>query len=816
MPARTKPTAPRASARSAAPPEERLPGWLAPALYAVVTLILFREFIFGLKEILGTDTIALGYFARNFYTHFLRDLGTLPVWNPLLFGGLPFVDGMHGDIFYPVSLALTFLDPARSWGWKLVLHVFLAGCFTYLWLRGIGIRRGSALFGGLVYMLGAHLISLVYPGHDGKLFVAALTPLVFWLAERAVTRRGIPDFACFALGITLLLLTAHMQLAYFAVWGVTLYFLFRLVQLWRRERRAGTLARLVGLFAIAGLAGTAAAAVQLVPPYLYLNEWSHRVEKTVDAEAERGYEYATSWSLHPEEAAGLVVPEFAGDNITTAEGQQHNTYWGRNPFKLNAEYAGLIPLLLIPLLFFRRRDPRAWFFAGLGVLSLLFALGATTPVFRIFYHLIPGVKLFRAPSTIVFLLGLCIATLGALGLERFLDAAGEEPESGRRVRRYLWGATGVLMLLALLASTGVLFDLWKSVFYPGILPQKEAALAANLPALRTGFGIAFLLALLVAGVWEARARGVVGRQVALAALVLLAAVDLWRVDRPFIAGTVALNAIGVDPALYQADPTIHFLQTRRDAGEVFRVLDLGAYGTNVLAVHGLEQVAGHHGNEIGRYRALVGGDNLENLAASELRLLDLVNATYLVSPQPVEAPGFTEVFRGSRSIVYQNENALPRAFLVGATEVVPDDDAVSRILARDFDFRRIAALPEPLPQGVSIQPDPQGEVEWTARANDQMSLRVRTDRPALLLVTENFYPAWHARVDGAPAPILRADYAFRAIPIPVGEHEVTLTYQSRVLNASAAVSVGMTILLLGVGLGGSLLRRRREARLVDA
>jgi hypothetical protein len=795
-----------------APAEERVPGWLAPALYAIVTLILFREFVFGFKNILGTDTVALGYFARNFYTHFLRDLGSFPLWNPLLFGGLPFVDGMHGDIFYPISLLLVFLDPARSWGWKLVLHVFLAGTFTYLWLRGIGLGRGSALFGGLVYMLGAHLISLVYPGHDGKLFVAALTPLAFWLTERAVTRRGLPDFAFLALSVTLLLLTAHMQLAYFAVWGVTLYFVFRLIQIWRRERRPGTMARLFGLFALAGLAGTAAAAVQLVPPYLYLKTWSHRVEKTVDAEAERGYEYATSWSLHPEEAAGLVIPEFAGDNISTADGRQNNTYWGRNPFKLNAEYAGLVPLLLVPLLFLRRRDPRAWFFVGLGTLSLLFALGATTPAFRIFYHLVPGVKLFRAPSTIVFLLGLSVATLGALGLERFLEAGREEQEAGRRARLYLWGAVGALAVVALLAASGGLLSIWQTVLYPGITPQKEAALAANLPAIRTGTGLAFLLALLLAATWEALARGLVGRQLALVALAILATADLWRVDRAFITGTVALNEVAVDPALYHADPTIHFLQERRDAGEVFRVLDLGAYGTNVLAVHGLEQVAGHHGNEIGRYRTLVGGDAVENVAASELRLLDLVNAAYLVSPQPIEAPGFTEVFRGSRSLVYRNENALPRAFMVGRAEIVEDDAAVAHILSRDFDFAERAALAEPLPEGIRIEPDPVGEVEWIARANDQATLRVQTDRPALLIVTDNFFPAWQATVDGAPTPILRADHTFRAVPVPAGEHEVALTYRSGVLRASALASGGMLVLLLGTGVIGSLLRRRRSAR----
>lgn len=807
-------TRPRQQAIAAEP--DRLPGWLAPALYALVTLVLFREFVFSLKNILGTDTVALGYFARSFYTHFLRDLGTFPLWNPLLFGGLPFVDGMHGDIFYPVSLLLVFLDPARSWGWKLALHVFLAGCFAYLWLRGIGARQGSALFGGLVYMLGAHLISLVYPGHDGKLFVAALTPLVFWLAERALTRRGLPEFALFALGVTLLLLTAHMQLAYFAVWGVTLYFLFRLAQIWRRERDKGTIARLFGLFALAGIAGTAAAAVQLVPPYLYLKTWSHRVEKTVEAEADRGYEYATSWSLHPEEALGLIVPEFAGDNIITPEGRQNQTYWGRNPFKLNAEYAGLVPLLLVPLLFLgRRRDPRAWFFAGLGVVSLLFALGATTPVFRIFYHLIPGVKLFRAPSTIVFLLGLSIATLGALGFERFIDTARDPSGEGRSTRRYLWGAVAALGLLAILAASGIFTDLWKALIYPEMHPQREVALAANLGAIKAGFGIAFLLALLVAAAWEALANGAIGYRIALVALALLAGADLWRVSRDFISGTVALNELGVDPALYSADQTIHFLQMRQEEGEIFRVLDLGAYGTNVLAVHGLEQVAGHHGNEIGYYRALVGGDAVENLAASELRLLDLVNGVYLVTPQPIQAPGYTEVFRGDRSLVYRNENALPRAFLVGAAEVVADDDAVAHILSRDFDFSRTAALAEPLPDGVHLEGDPIGEVEWRERAHDRAELLVRTDRPALLVITDNFYPAWEARVDDVATPILRANHTFRAIPVPAGEHRVELRYRSGVLRASALVSGGMLALLLGIGVGGSLLRRGRPEPSVD-
>src|SRR5688572_7486578 len=332
-------------------PDDHIPRWLPVVIYALVTVVLFREFVFTQANMLGTDPLALGYFARNFYTTFVRTFHAFPLWDPLLFGGLPFVEGMHGDIFYPPSLALFFAgDAATGWGWKMVLHVFLAGVFMYAWLRGLGLRPSSAFFGGLVYMCGADLVSLVFPGGDGKLFVSALAPLMFWLTDRAFTRRTLADFALLALGIALVMFTSHMQLAYFTVWGISLYAIFRAVQIARTDRPAAL--RAFGGFAVAGILGVAAAAVQFLPPLGYLREWSQRAGQTVQAGAQSGYAYSTTWSLHPEEVVSLAVPAFVGDNVQT-ELKAGNTYWGRNPFKLNHEYAGLVPLLLLPLMFMR-------------------------------------------------------------------------------------------------------------------------------------------------------------------------------------------------------------------------------------------------------------------------------------------------------------------------------------------------------------------------------------------------------------------------------------------------------------------------------
>ncbi|HSJ16027.1 MAG TPA: hypothetical protein VK939_16585 [Longimicrobiales bacterium] len=805
--ARAKARQPQSGARPdrAAVAERELPRWAPIAAYALATVALFPEFFFSGTSLLGMDSMALSYFARNFYTEVVQGVQRFPLWQPYLFGGLPFIDGMHGDIFYPPSLALFFLDARTMWGWKMVLHIFAAGCFTYLWLRrGLGTSRLAALFGGLVYMMGADLVSLVFPGGDGKLFVSALAPLVFWLAERAVRGQRLADFAAFGLGITVIVLTSHMQLAYFCVWGVSLYFGFRLWQLWREARSGRTVARLAGLFALAGGLGVGAAAIQFLPPLDYLREWSQRTTK------ENRYEYATSYSLHPEEAMSLLVPEFIGDNAQT-ETRSGTTYWGRNPLKYNHEYLGLVPLLLVPVLLRRRREPRTWFFVGLAGISLLYALGATTPLFRLFY-LVPGVKLFRAPSLIIFLTGLSVATLAALALDRL--AEWRRSAEAALAARWFQIAAVTFLLLALLAQSGMLMGAWTSLIYPRIVPEAQAALQENMPHILRGFWIAAGLSLALLGWWELTRRGVWGMRGAVVALALLAALDLYRVDRPFVRATALMNrsAERATP-LFTPDASIQYLQRARDAGSIFRVLDLApfmgqgsTYGplmSNVLAVHGLEQAAGHHGNELAAYRQLVNDDVASNVLQTDLRLADLLNVEYMVAPAPVQIPGYEEVFRGGAAVIYRNPDALPRAFLVGETETLEGAAALARIFSDGFEPRRTAVVSAALPADVAPQPGVEGGVVWEERSAERALLRVSADRPALLVLTDNYYPSWKARIDGRLVPVYRTNHAFRGVAVPAGTHQVEFFYDARPLRAAALTSIALLLLLLGVTLAGA-------------
>ncbi|MEO5511946.1 MAG: hypothetical protein ABIV28_02940 [Longimicrobiales bacterium] len=794
--------------------EPDLPRWVAPVAFLVATVLLFPEVIFKGNTLFGTDTFGLSYFARNFYTTFVRNMHAFPLWDPMVLGGLPFLEGMHGDIFYPPSLALFFLDAKAMWAWKMVLHIFLAGVFMYLWLRrGMKLRRGSAIFGGVVFMMGADLVSLVSPGGDGKLFVSVLAPLVFWLAERAASGRRISDFAGFALGITLILLTSHMQSAYFCVWGVTAYFFFRVWQIWRAERNGALAARLIGMFALAGILGTGAAAIQFLPPLEYLRSTSLRVDQRKSPAAT--YLAATEYALHPEELASLVVPDFVGSTITP---DNKPTYWGRNGFKLNSEYAGVIALLLLPILFLRRRTARTWFFTGLGAVTLLYAAGATTPLFHLFL-MIPGVKLFRAPSIIIFLYALSICTLGALALERLLALRGGDDDETQAVTRYMWIMTGLTAILAVFASSGGLLKVWLSFYNPG--EQGGAGLAENLPHMEIGFWLLFIMALLVALWWTGLRKSMFGGRLAIAVIIALAAIDLYRVDRPFVKATASRNDEAEQYGFFKPNDAQQFLIAQAQGGKhVFRAADYDAstrpLSRNTLAIHGIEQVGGLHGNEIGRYAALVGGADAPNIYDNK-QLLDLVNTEYIVFPGKLQQSGpLEEAFVGQTSVVYRNRSVLPRAFLVGGIRVAPDSVVLPAMQTGQLNLHAYALIADSTPEFATIQPDPVGGADWVERTPNRMKLRVTSDRPALLVITDNYYPSWKATVGGKPATIHRTDYTFRGIVVPAGASDVEMHYDASHLRMAAFTSIALILLLVGAVVGGMIRREPAGAETVHA
>src|SRR3954465_7121919 len=147
-------SAPAATEATAALPAPRFAfGW-ASLVYATCTLSLAYPALVG-KFLVNprSDQYIAGYAFREFAASTLRATGHFPLWNPYLFGGMPYIAAMHGDIFYPTFLLRMIMptDVAMTWGF--IIHVFLSGLFTYGFLRAIGYGFYGSLVGGIAYMM---------------------------------------------------------------------------------------------------------------------------------------------------------------------------------------------------------------------------------------------------------------------------------------------------------------------------------------------------------------------------------------------------------------------------------------------------------------------------------------------------------------------------------------------------------------------------------------------------------------------------------------------------------------------------------------
>ena len=783
------------------------------ALLALI--ILFSPFVFSDKMLYGSDTLQAGYYFRSFFIEHWQTHGfSIPQWNPYIFGGMPYVEAFHGDILYPPSLvgkaiAYAFDNLYRMLGWGLFWHIFFAGLFMYLCARQFRLRRVPALVAGLSYMFAGYLVSLVAPGHDGKIFVTSLFPLAMLFLDRGFERRPLVNFSLMGLVIGFIVLSPHPQMSYFTLWALAAYTAYRLVRMLRERQPAVRVAGRAVLALYAVVIGLALSAVQFYPGYVYTTEFSPR------ADAKRGWEWATSWSMHEEEAMSLLIPEFSGTQ--TRDGSSY--YWGKNAFKDNSESTGVVPLFLalLGILFSRRRE--RWFFGGLALFALTYALAATTPLFHL-YYLIPKVASMRAASMIMFLFAFSVAMLAGMGMQRVIESVRERDALPAWFPRVLWGMPLLLLVLAVLFSAAgrSMIDLWTSLFYSeaativvqGKITKLDLAYM-NLPAVTRGAWLAFLFTAAAAATvwWYLRRRSA---EALLLAVGLVIMVDGVRFNSRFI-DTVDFERQFGD------NPVTQYLAAKARPG-AWRVLDMrfrNAPQSLELPLHDVAVPVGYHGNQLRWYDDLLGGLALSNLFKAPF--LNLVGVRYLILPSGQKLPdGFlgpapvTAERNLGQAIVYRNDNALPRVYLADSVVVVPDRKEIyPRVVSGAEDLRRVVFL-ETAPD-LSVHPSadslPADSAWLISYDTDSVVVGVSCRENRILVLTDSWYDAWRVTVDGRPAACLRAYGALRAVPVPAGARTVVFRFDSPRYRTGRTVTALTTFYLLAI-FAVQVVRRRRE------
>lgn len=710
----------------------------------LVTLGIFGEVLVSPHRVLSSPdgdgaTLFLGVRAWGFDQ--IRH-GHLPLWNPHLFCGTPFLGGFQSALLYPPNLIYALLPVERAMNIDIALHIWLSGAFMLAWLAHLRMRSLPALLGAIVFMLGAPHFLHVYPGHLPQLCTIAWTPLIFLAIDGAIVARrrrlGWVLLGSFALAMQVL--AGYPQFVLYCGFIAAFYALARLLTMWKRGRSIRFAVRsLVSLVILA--AGLSA--VQWMTSADILPETTRR-HLPLDVVA--------NYSLPIENLLTLITPRFFGD-VSSAG------YWGRWYYWEATLFIGIAPLVLAIYGAARSRNPRRGIVVALAVLSLMLAMGSQTLLFRVLYATLPGFAQFRGPSKFTAPALFLLATLAAFGLQALRAGARG---SSRRLAIILAGS-GISLLIALLAfrlndperamrtilsSASWDFERFlprEMVFTPAFVATSAHELVGSLTC--------SAIVIIVVGVCFG-----LGRRIAPTLLVVLSIAELM------------VFAFQHRPTF---DPPAVSMATS----------DLRTEDPNqstVMRSNGFS-IWGNDATVLQRYRDLAG-------ALGGLR----------ETQEPTQSPFVRDPSR--LGLLRVDPDALPRAVFIRQWQVVPDRSAALDIVAGEsFNPREKIILESPpsFPSGeASSTQSRRPDVSVRDRSSDEIEVDVTTADAGILLITDNYAGGWKVR--GLAVDVVPADVSLIAIPVSGGHLHFTVVYEPRGFFVGRAVSIASCALAIAL------------------
>ncbi len=689
----------------------------------------------------------------------VRD-GTIPLWNPESFGGQPiFSDGSSAFGYPPKLLLARTVSPTTAHNLLSLLHLALAGVFTYWLLVELELSPLAALFGAVAWMFGSFTLAWLQLEVVAPLF--AWFPACLVTMRKAVTRSWLwvpPAAACIAmLFVSTHLLFADISMVAAGAYGACLA-LASLVKRWRAGDGLRSLSAAVR-GAGAALLGIGLAGVVLVPTAYALKDIS-RQPLTFG-------EITKAFTLSPVDLKYTLLPPALPISNPKME-------WGM------AFVGTFTALLAVVGLCLRRKGSGLG--RGLVIGSLLVAFGG--PVSWLAFRIVPGMSVFRPYSRLLFLFDMGVAVLGAVGLNAAIDAVAGRPDSLRprqgrhsrstRIRHSgRWWASRVLAVV-IISVTAWQLGLYGRHINPPFLPSTQKLSLSETPlikALKSGSGV---------GGWPDQ--------------VLPANDSASGWQPPMLDSNVAL-VFGLHSASgYESSTPTRTVSLWRVVGgeSPDQVVDnklSGAFQTTFDAL-------------------TVRYDLLPRLGVDEVALTPAAAAVPSVTAD-LTSSGWRREYSGRDGTIYRWTGPKTGPVVVfGIKRVANDRAALDALSSPSFDYRADAILESGV--GPAAGSGGSGTVVSARQGTNSAVIATHASRSGLLVIPEMWDRGWTATVNGVPSPVLRANFNQQAVAIPAGDAVVKLTFRP--------VGYGKGILLTCLSLAACIgillwcLVRRRSLR----
>lgn len=784
--------------------------WAVITFFIALTVIYFRKFFFEqllpipsdiiagvyypwrdyawgysvavpVKNALPSDIVSFIYPFRVLAIDLLKQ-GIFPLWNPYVLSGTALFANFQTALLYPTTLLYFIFSNPLAWSVSVILQVLLSLICMYFFLYDVTRSKLASIVGAIVFSFSA--FSTVWLEYNTHGHTAYWLPLLLLIIRKFLRTQKPTYLFLIAWAFALQLFAGYPQIVLYSLFVIGTYLVYNYFESENKSRIA-TKYFLLGLaFGI----GILIASIQLLPGYEFLQSSNRFFDPTILA--------SNGGFLPYQNLVTFFIPDFFGSPVTL-------NFWGKGFYDNFAGYAGIATLIFTLFAFYNRNRKLVLYFYFLLIISLLLAF--KTPVSLTLSDLnILGFKAAVA-SRAIFIADFTLSVLAAIGFAWLLQQRKDAIGFRSLFRPILYVGAGLASVIVSLLIIRYLYI--KNSVTDQLVNVMTALRNSTIPL------FFFITACIVFAMYY-KLKNL--RFILSLLLMLVLILDLFRFGNKYLSFTPK-------HILFPATSSIDFV--REQAG-VDRINGGDVMPMSFWVPYGLYGANGYDANYALRYAQFLsvikGGDGTNALGRYgevvdyESQLFDLVGIKYVFAlkwtpEQEVRPHGdirphfknekFKKVFEDKSVAVLENTKAFPRVFLVNDFKVAEENIAAATLLNdQTLNLQRTVVLEQNLPDSLS---QATGSAEVVKYKPNEVTVKTTTNGSMLLFLSDTFLPGWQVTVDGAASEIYRANFAFRSVVVPEGEHEATFLYKPRsvvtgayISAASATISIGMLLAYL--------------------
>lgn len=658
-------------------------------------------------------------------------LGQIPLWNPYSFSGTPHAANYQTAVFSPINLLFFLLPFLDAWSISILLQPLLAGIFMYIFLRCLDRSKEGSLVGSIAFMFCGFLTVWMAYGTLG--WAVLWLPLTLTGVLMHIDKRAWWKPVLVAGATAWSLLSGHFQMSAYVLIATVGFIIYLSIQ--KKQWRAGV------ELGIGTLSGLMLASPQILPS---LEAYSKSVRSELFTQAG-----GIAWQY----LVTVFAPDFYGNPVTRNDWFGFYAEW--------ASYIGVMPLLFAMYAIVRRAKGIG-FFVALALISFLIATPSPINAFIIGLK-VPALSTSYA-ARIIVLTSFALAILSSFGADTLRDDWKK-----KRVRDFASYGMGLVIFLVML---------WTVVLIIKPFDVDKLAIAKRNLILPTGIALTFC------------------------ALGLLGFVKRWKTSYMIVLVFIVLT--GADVLRYAgkwmpfdsreyAYPQVDILSfLKKEVGYERIFGNVGGEVTNGFALFGIEGYDAVYQKRYGEFIRSVSDGKIMTPERSVVqfpkigtfseRALQLLGVRYVVHrlsdgrfgwAYPYwQYPYYTSIYRNNHYEVFKSDKVLARAFLASSFIVRTDPQSILDALYSQDLIQTVIVESEP-----EITPAKgEGLAEIVRYTPNEVIIRTRAPVPKLLFLSDVYDAGWKATIDGKAAQVHRADYAFRSVSVPAGEHTVRMVY----------------------------------------